>query len=126
MTKKQAIDKADKAFADFIKARDGRCVTCGSTKNLDCSHVFRRWHQATRWNPANAYAQCKRCHMIHHKGSESYLLDEAKKRLGETAFNALRDNWQEVSDFKTYQLEEFARYFQEQTANLKAKGIYGN
>lgn len=120
MTHKQAVAAADKAFAGYIRARDPKCITCGAPTS-DCSHVFRRWHHATRWDPSNAVGQCRRCHFIAHHGSESYLLDAVRARMGDAAFEELRDRWEAVSDFKTYQLEELARYFKVHLANIRAK-----
>jgi hypothetical protein len=117
MTHKQAVAAADKAFSAYIRARDPKCITCGAP-TADCSHVFRRWHHATRWDQNNAYGQCKRCHFIHHKGSESFLLDAVKGRIGAEKYEDMRDRWEKVSDFKTYQLEEVARYYRDKLENI--------
>ena len=113
MSRKTAIREADKAFAKYIVARDKRCVTCGSPGNfgLDCSHVFRRSHYATRWNVNNAYAQCRSCHFKHHNNSESWLLDYAERELGRPAYEVLRDLSNTLTHFKDYQIAEIARYF---------------
>ena len=108
--KSRAIQKADKAFSLYIRARDPRCVTCGS-ETTDCSHLFRRTHHSTRWNPANAFGQCRRCHFKHHNQSESYLHDFARHHLGARKYESLRQLWETVSDFKVYQLEEIENYF---------------
>jgi hypothetical protein len=111
MSRKTAIREADKAFAKYIVARDKRCVTCGATGPLDCSHVFRRGHYSTRWNPSNAYAQCRKCHFKHHNVTESYLLDFAKQMLWAEAFEELRELSNTTTHLKDYQIEEIARYF---------------
>jgi hypothetical protein len=111
MTRKAAIKAADKAFADYIKARDKRCVTCGSTDRLQCSHVFRRWHHATAWDESNAYAQCSACHTFHHRQSEAIFLDWARAKLGNKKYDDLKARWQTISDWKIYQIEEIANYF---------------
>lgn len=108
--KTRAIQKADKAFSLYIRARDPKCVTCGAD-TTDCSHIFRRTHHSTRWNETNAVGQCRRCHFIHHNQSESYLHDYARKKLGARKYEELRDRWEGVSDFKAYQIEEMARYY---------------
>jgi 5-methylcytosine-specific restriction endonuclease McrA len=112
VTRKSIIKSADTAFSLFIRARDPFCVTCGAQTN-DCSHLFRRGHHNTRWNPKNAFGQCRRCHFIHHNQTESYLHDYAKKKMGAMKYDALREEWRKVSDFKDYQIAEIGRYFKE-------------
>lgn len=63
--RKRLVERLDKAFGDYIKARDGKCVVCGSTENLQCGHLFSRVAYSTRWNPANAYCQCRSCNLVH-------------------------------------------------------------
>jgi len=78
---------ADKMFALYIKARDRTCVTAGvrdspCTNFLQCSHVERRRHKATRYHPDNAYVQCSACHVYHHTQSESPLRSYAIQKIG--------------------------------------------
>lgn len=124
MTYKQAIRAADKAFSEYIRARDPRCITCGAPTS-DCSHIFRRHHHSTRWLETNAVGQCRRCHMIHHNGTESYLLDVVRYKMGGIRFEELRNQWEGISDFKTYQLEELTKYFETKLANIRAKNAVG-
>lgn len=61
-------DKADRLFSEYIRARDGRCITCGTTEALQCSHYYgKKARPAVRYDPRNAHAQCARCHLAHHK-----------------------------------------------------------
>lgn len=124
MTHKQAVKAADKAFSEYIRARDPKCITCGAPTQ-DCSHVFRRHHHSTRWDEKNAVGQCRRCHFIHHNGTESYLLDAVREKIGVEAFEEMRDQWQKVSNFKAYQLEEIAVYYRNKLANIRAQDAVG-
>jgi hypothetical protein len=110
MTRKQAIRAADKAFSFYIRTRDIQCVTCGAPTS-DCSHFFRRGHHGARWDEHNAAGQCRRCHMVHHNQTETYLHDYARKHLGKKRYEELRDRWEGETHFKTYQIEEIARYY---------------
>lgn len=50
--------------------RDGfRCVRCGSTQNLQWSHVYSRRFKALRWAPSGSMCLCAGCHLgfWHHK-----------------------------------------------------------
>lgn len=65
MTMRAKINKLDKVFGKYIRARDGRCVTCGATTNLQCGHLFSRQAYSTRWDERNAYCQCASCNLRH-------------------------------------------------------------
>ena len=62
---KQLKATLDKVFSEYIRARDGRCFTCGSTENLQCGHLFSRVSLVTRWFEKNAHAQCNGCNLRH-------------------------------------------------------------
>ena len=96
---KAAVKYADQWFSRFIVLRDKRCVICGSTMNLQCSHVFRRHSYTTRWDSQNAYAQCKSCHFRHHNHSEYPLQKYAVTRIGQDAMDDLWLRSKKVSNF---------------------------
>lgn len=54
---------ADTLFSRYIRARDGRCLKCGSPGPLECCHIFGRRYRAVRWDPVNAIALC----IPHHR-----------------------------------------------------------
>lgn len=53
----------DNVFSKIIRTRDGKCLHCGTTQNLHCSHVLPRTYISVRWNLDNAIALCYRCHI---------------------------------------------------------------
>jgi hypothetical protein len=67
------VRKLDEAFSAYIRTRDttlvgavrlGRCITCTRLKpyaELDCGHFIGRQYWATRWDPTNCAAQCRKC-----------------------------------------------------------------
>jgi hypothetical protein len=64
---KKQVARCDEIFSRYIRARDRRCITCGSMQSLQCSHYFtKRAHSSVRWDERNAHAQCPACHMRHH------------------------------------------------------------
>jgi 5-methylcytosine-specific restriction endonuclease McrA len=124
MTRKGLVRKVDDAFSRFIRARDGKCVTCGSTEGLDCSHIIRKARgHFLRWRPENAAAQCRRCHMEHHNVSEMALLRYATKWLGEEKLEAMRLEAHTETHFKDYQLVEMARYFDQKADEVERGGV---
>lgn len=57
-----STDTADKYFSRWIRERDGKCLNCGTTERLTCSHYYRRGHSSTRWDPKNCITLCLFCH----------------------------------------------------------------
>lgn len=53
----------DTVFSKIIRTRDGRCMHCGGTENLQCSHTMSRKIWALRWNEMNCITLCFFCHM---------------------------------------------------------------
>lgn len=55
------IREIDRLHSLYIRNRDKYCVTCGTSKDLQCGHLFTRVNHSTRWDTApdgNAHAQC--------------------------------------------------------------------
>lgn len=71
-TRKKLIKRLDDTFSKWIRARDGKCVTCGSRENLQCGHLFTRQSYSTRWNPLNAAATCASCNYYHEFNPHTY------------------------------------------------------
>ena len=56
---------ADSKFSKIIIARDGKCLKCGTTIMLSCSHFYGRANYATRFDPDNCIALCiEPCHNL--------------------------------------------------------------
>jgi len=56
-------DAADMWFSKCVRARDGHCMICGTTENLDCCHVYGRRNKVVRWSLDNAISLCR----YHHR-----------------------------------------------------------
>lgn len=69
-------DPADKLFSEYIRKRDGRCVRCGKTENLQCSHFWSRRMEGVRFDPINAEALCPGCHKRWEHQKEIKIHDE--------------------------------------------------
>lgn len=87
------ITKADTEFSKWIRARDKKCVRCGRTNLLQCSHFWSRSHKATRYDPDNCDTLCYPCHYGNSKGWEfeknGAYQDFKFNQLGKERFNAL-------------------------------------
>lgn len=74
--RKRLITIADKLWADIIKARDGRCIYCGSSINLNAHHIFTKGrHGNLRWIVDNGVTLCAKCHTFGiHINPAPYML----------------------------------------------------
>lgn len=55
---------ADNQFSKYIRYRDEKCLRCGTTYNLTCSHYWRRGFSSVRYDPENCIALCGICHAL--------------------------------------------------------------
>ena len=116
--RRAAVKSADDAFSRYIKARDGnRCVQCGERERVTCGHLYTRAAYATRWNPDNAAAQCIGCNLRHEHDFipfYRYFID----KYGQEKVDDLYTLHKSSVHFKTYQIEEIARFFNKKADEL--------
>jgi len=114
--KKQRL-RLDDAFSKFIRARDGRCVICGSTEALQCSHVFtKNAHGAVRWDEMNAHAMCAKCHTIHHRTDPGIYIEWMIEHYGD-AYNDLRRRANAYKKWDIDEMKELEKSFARRTPN---------
>jgi len=53
--------KADSLFSQFIRARDKKCVLCGTVKNLTAGHLIKRGKKSVRFDENNVNCLCSGC-----------------------------------------------------------------
>lgn len=98
-------NRATSLHSEYVRKRDGACVRCGATANLQAAHIVGRRAAFTRTDEANSRALCPGCHMYltehpHEHvafftqelgGWDNYqaLIDKAREGLGKT----LRDDF---------------------------------
>lgn len=70
--RKKLIQKLDTIVSLIVRARDGKCVICGSTKQLQCSHLIKRGRLSTRFDLDNCNANCNGCNLRHNNYPEFY------------------------------------------------------
>jgi hypothetical protein len=96
--KKTNVKKADAAFSKWIRERDGKCVRCGKTEHLQCSHFWPRAASRTRFDPENCDTLCYGCHYgDRYHGWEYSKQGEYRdfkiKQLGEEAYKKLEERY---------------------------------
>lgn len=72
-------DRLDRKMSLYIRARDGRCMVCGSQENLQNGHYLSRVFFNTRWDFENCNTQCARCNKMHEYDPEPYRQFMAEK-----------------------------------------------
>jgi len=83
------VRELDRVFSLYIRKRDGgTCVLCGSTKNVQCGHLFSRMAYSTRWSSANCFAQCRDCN-LRHEWDPYPFFRWARKTFGDDAIDSL-------------------------------------
>lgn len=70
--RKKLIQELDKTVSKIVRLRDKRCVICGSTNQLQCSHLIKRGRLSTRFDLDNCNANCNGCNLRHNNYPEFY------------------------------------------------------
>ena len=70
--RRQIGDELDRQTSLIVRWRDGQCVLCGSTANLQCGHLVKRGKHSIRWDLKNCNAQCASCNLRHNNYPERY------------------------------------------------------
>lgn len=99
-TRKWMIAELDKLTSIIVRRRDRQCVTCGSRRNLQCSHFYSRRYLSIRFDLRNCNAMCSGCNRRHNFGPFPYLRF-MERRYGPDAvseLHALRMAARKVTD----------------------------
>ena len=67
------VAELDRLTPMIVRRRDRRCVTCGSSRHLLCSHFYSRRHLALRFDLRNCNAMCAGGNRRHNHDPSSYL-----------------------------------------------------
>jgi hypothetical protein len=65
-------ERLDALVSAIFIMRDARCVTCGSTGGLTCSHFVKRGKAKLTFDLQNCNAQCFICNGKHNRWPEAY------------------------------------------------------
>jgi hypothetical protein len=117
--RQRAVKYANDMFSLYIKARDKRCVTCGKTTDLQCSHIFQGRHESTRWRDDCAYTQCKGCHHDFHMKSNLPLLRYAERKVGRDWLDHLWTVNNRTAKMTTDQIEMSGKGYAEKVEAMK-------
>lgn len=89
------VSEADSKFSKIIITRDGKCLNCGATYMLSCSHFFGRSIHSTRFDPVNCITLCISCHDNWESKKSGIYKDFMICLLGLEAFTLLEERSKE-------------------------------
>ena len=73
-TARQQLERQlDAVVREIVLRRDGRCVVCGKTTNLQCGHLITRTKRSVRWDLKNCNVQCAGCNFYHEHNPHPYV-----------------------------------------------------
>lgn len=117
-TRQSAKKKAWIAFSLFIRARDKRCVTCGSTANLQAGHYIPGsvCGEYLFMDERNISAQCSSCNKWKSGNLSVYAL-YLEKKYGAGILQQLEADRLKFKD-KHYDISDFQRIEKKYRAKL--------
>ena len=105
--RQKIIKKLDDLVSKIVRARDGRCVVCGTTEDLQNGHLFSRASHSLRWDirpDGNCHTQCGGCNLRHEYDFYPYSNWYIKK-FGQEQYDLLYAEYRTVSKHSTSELE---------------------
>lgn len=70
--RKQLESRLDLLVSTIVILRDGKCVTCGATGGLTCSHFVKRGKKLLRYDLQNCNCMCASCNLRHNNFPGTY------------------------------------------------------
>jgi len=105
------ISKLDSVLSRYVRERDSECITCGSTRNLQCGHFMGRTAMSTRFDERNCNAQCPKCNSMEHGDTDAYKHRIDEKWGGGTADELMRLSKQ-IRKYDKHELKELIRKYE--------------
>lgn len=122
-SRKTLVKKLDKVLSKYIRARDKRCVVCGSTERLTNGHLFTRRAYSTRWTELNCHCQCWGCNYRHEFDFYPYQ-NWFVKKYGQEVYDELYREYRTPRKFRNSDLIELIELYEEKLNNLPNDSIY--
>lgn len=105
-SRKWLVAVLDRLTSLIVRRRDGRCVTCGTSQGLQCSHFYSRGYLSVRFDLRNCNAMCAGCNRRHNRDRRPYER-YMRKRYGTAVIaelDQLRASLQKVADAQLIEL----------------------
>ena len=106
VSRKSLVRKLDAVVSKIVIKRDGgRCVVCGSRKQLGAGHIFSRSHYSTRWDLTNVFCQCWGCNYRHKVADPMVYYNWYWLKFSRKNFETLYARWKTIKKFSNNDLE---------------------
>lgn len=119
--RKKLVEKADKAFGEYIKIRDGwTCFVCGKTRQqatIQPGHLITRGKYSVRWDERNAQAVCKGCNILHEFQPEHHT-QKFLKKFGQAAYDRLVFESNQSEKLSNSDLKGVIEYYKQKKEEL--------
>jgi 5-methylcytosine-specific restriction endonuclease McrA len=116
--RQRARDYADAMCSMYIRKKDPVCFQCGSTRNVQCGHLFPRGLSLRlRWDERNLWPQCKSCNDRHER-NEKPMFEMVKIIKGEAWFEELRREMNVWEEFTNEDIREIGRKYKRMSEEL--------
>jgi len=122
--RQRAIAAADKAFSEYIRARDRYiCKTCGIAGSkgdgvMTCGHLITRAKYSVRWDESNAECQCRGCNMRHEFQPE-VMTDNYIMRYGTEFYHELVLFSNTPRKFTVPDIRDIAKYYVDKLSEVR-------
>jgi hypothetical protein len=105
-SRRWVVAELDRLVSLIVRRRDRRCVTCGETRGLQCSHFYSRRNLRVRFDLRNCHAMCSGCNRRHNSDPAPYLAFMLERYGAEVVaeLDRLRADLRKVSDEELRQL----------------------
>lgn len=100
-------NKLDVVFSKVVR-KQGFCLRCYKTENIQCSHIHSRRKMSVRWDLLNAFCLCAGCHKFWWHKHPIDAAEFAKQKLGEFKYNELLNR---ANSIKKWTLEEMQELY---------------
>jgi hypothetical protein len=121
--RKELVKKLDTVCSQYIRARDKRCVVCGSTEKLTNGHLFSRTSYSTRWDytkDGNCHCQCAPCNYRHEFDPFPFTSWYIRK-FGKAKWEKLHQRYRTVRKFKDFELQELFEIIERKFLDIEFK-----
>jgi hypothetical protein len=71
-SRKWLVAELDRYTSLIVRRMDGRCVTCGGVRGLQCSHFYSRRYLSVRFDLRNCNAMCAGCNRRDNRDRRPY------------------------------------------------------
>lgn len=106
VSKSRLIKKLDMLFSKKIRERDGACLRCGKSGNLQCAHLISRTYKHLRWNERNCITLCYACHIHWSHRNPLEFSEWLQKVLPENYNYVLQERYKDAQPLSVQDIQE--------------------